>query len=181
MKPLQFNWRRHWAAVVPHLSDPEVVAALETGLSEYKFCGHPLWKGEPPWEMGRAHQGTPQPGQLEWYQPHGRCHWIAPFAWAIGKKLFPELLWGFLTSEAHTVAIGLKKGKIQVVMDILCFHSNWPEDSIAAVQGDPWKICYTIQELFSSEDTQPPIESTRRRRHKLYRADEEQPMSEESV
>lgn len=144
----QFNWSRNWKKVEPHLNDPDVRFALHLGL---KILNPYYEPGQPPWEEGRG----PLNGQraiknkLSWYQPWGRCHWIAPFAWAIGQKIYPNLKWGFLTGDLHTVAVGLENDEIEIVMDILLFKGRTAEDSIAQVKERPvYKLCFSIQELF---------------------------------
>lgn len=144
----QFNWRRKWPKVEPHLNDPEVQDALDNGLR--RRDKH--WEsGDPPWLVGRGRMNGQRTirGKLSWYQPYGRCHWIAPFTWAIGKKLYPDLRWGFLTSERHTVAVGLKGEEIKIVMDILAYHFDSAEKSIERVKEVDWKLCFSIEGMFN--------------------------------
>lgn len=147
MKMRQFNWSRNWPKVEKHLDDIDVQFALDLGMSILD----PYWEsGDAPCDFGRG----PMNGQrvvfkkLSWHQPWGRCHWIAPFSWAIGQKLFPSLKWSFLTGDFHTVAVGLKNNDIEIVMDILLFKENSAESSIALVKKSEWKMCDTIQEVF---------------------------------
>ena len=105
-KPKQFDFARHWKAkIAPHLDDPDVVLALTFGM---KLCDTNYRPGDPPWSCGRGPTNgqRAKKGCLSWYQPWGRCHYIAPFCWALGKKLFPELNWGFISSDLHTVVGG---------------------------------------------------------------------------
>ena len=145
---LQFDFDEHWDEIKPHLNSKSVSFALELGM---KLLNPERKVGDPPWLEG----GVPidgqegKPGELSFYQPWGRCHWIAPFAWAIGKKLYPDLLWGFLTSQSHTVAVGLVDGEMKVVMDILNFDRMTAEESIELVMlngGD--ELVLNIGDLF---------------------------------
>lgn len=145
--PLQFNFKEHWEEIKPHLNSKSVFFALEVGM---KILNPKREIGEPPWLEGGVGDGQEGvPGELSFYQPLGRCHWIAPFAWAIGKKLYPDLLWGFLTSQSHTVAVGLVDGEMKVVMDILNFDRMTAEESIELVMlngGD--ELVLNIGDLF---------------------------------
>lgn len=146
--PIQFNWSRNWKKVAPHLSDKDVQFALILGLKLLNSYYEP---GDPPWEEGRGIMNGQRAikGKLSWYQPWGRCHHIAPFSWAIGKKVYPDLEWKFLTSDAHTVAVGMAGDDIKIVMDILLFRDYTAEQSITMVrEGANCKVCDTIQEVF---------------------------------
>jgi hypothetical protein len=129
---LQFDFEEHWEEIKPHLNSKSVSFALELGL---KLLNPERQVGDPPWLEGRweIDGQEPEPGELSYYQPWGRCHWMAPFAWAIGRKLYPDLQWGFLTSQSHTVAVGLVDGEIKIVMDILNFDRMTAEESIECV------------------------------------------------
>lgn len=143
----QFNWNRQWPKVEPHVNDPEVQHALDVGMT---FLAR-YWKsGDSPADYGRGAMNGQRVvrGKLSWYQPWGRCHWIAPFAWAIGKKLYPDFKWGFLTSEHHTVAVGLKDKEIMIVMDIVNFKRQSAKQSIEQVKRVDWKLCFSIKEVF---------------------------------
>lgn len=145
----QFDWSRHWSKkVVQYLQDKAVRRALCSGLkrydSNYKDGVPPFILGSIPCDERRVIEG-----RVSWYQPYGRCHYIAPFARAIGEKLYPQYRWGFLTSEKHTIAIGMDGQEIRIVMDILLFRQYSAEDSISFVKEDAsWKMCFTIKELF---------------------------------
>ncbi len=145
---LQFNFDEHWEEIKPHLNSESVTFALEIGM---KLLNPEREFGDPPWLEGGVPIDGPEgePGELSFYQPRGRCHWIAPFAWAIGKKLYPDLLWSFLTSQSHTVAVGLVDGEMKVVMDILNFDCMTAEESIELVMlngGD--ELVLNIRDLF---------------------------------
>lgn len=72
------------------------------------------------------------PGKLSWYQPFGRCHFIAFFSMAIGVLNYPSLEWRFISGDLHTVPVGFDDDKNpRVVMDILLFDMNTAEESIA--------------------------------------------------
>lgn len=91
-------------------------------------------EGDPPWLIGRGplNGQRARRGCLSWYQPWGRCHWIAPFCWALGRKLYPELRWGFVVGKLHTVVIGFEDEWSQPVrvFDILLFRENTAEESL---------------------------------------------------
>lgn len=143
----QFNWQRNWKKVVPYLQDRDVQIALELGLTII----NPYRKmGDPPWEEGRGPLNGQRAikGKLSWYQPWGRCHWIAPFAHAIGKKLYPKYEWGFMTSDVHSVAVGLDNEEIKIVMDILSFKDHSAEQSLELVKSMEWELCFSIRDLF---------------------------------
>ena len=149
----QFNFARHWRNIEPHLEDRAVVIPLECGL---KALNEDREWGDPPWLEGRGPLNGQRAylGKLSYYQPWGRCHHIAPFAWAIGRILFPDLEWGFLTSEFHSVAVGLEGGDIEIVMDILNFKRMTAEESIDFVKKSEWKACFAIEEvLFNNKPT----------------------------
>lgn len=143
----QFDWENNWSRVERYLEDADVQDALDFGMRHWSGT----WRrGDPPWEIGRGpiNGQEANPGELSWYQPYGRCHWISPFSWAIGQKLYPELKWGFLTSDVHTVAVGFNGEEIEVVMDILLFKMRSAEESIERAKGRPWVLCFTPEEVF---------------------------------
>lgn len=126
---IQFNWRRYWKKkVVPHLQDERVQAALDSGMSLYD----PTWKrGDAPWEYGAANGCEGVEGKLSWYQPAGRCHFIAPFSLVIGQINYPDLSWKIVSSNRHSVAVGFAPdGTPRVVMDILNFAWLSAEQSL---------------------------------------------------
>ncbi len=140
--PKQFNFSRHWRKrIAPLLADPQVVYALTLGMRlhdlEYKV-------GDPPWLIGRG----PMEGQrvrqgcLSWYQPWGMCHNIAPFSWALGSKLYPDLNWGFLSGKFHTVAVGYLDDwqHPRWVMDILHFKQMNAQESLDFVMLQEWQF-----------------------------------------
>lgn len=62
----------------------------------------------------------PKPETPDWYRPHGRCHWIAPWCQALGRPLFPELQWVIVESEYHSAAWGFSQDDpAGVLMDVL--------------------------------------------------------------
>ena len=127
---IQFNWRRHWKKkVVPYLQEERVQAALDEGMSLFD----PTWKrGDAPWEYGAANadrEGVE--GKLSWYQPAGRCHFIALFSRVIGHINYPDLTWRILTNNRHSVPVGYgTDGEPRVVMDILHFAWFTAEQSL---------------------------------------------------
>ena len=142
----QFDFGRNWRKkVVPLLEKPAVVMALHLGMGLQRDSYKP---GDPPWLHGRGPMNgqRAKEGCLSWYQPWGRCHYIAPFAWAIGQELFPDLKWGFITGERHTVAIGFDHGWQQPewVFDILLFRTKSAQESVAFAKGRGWRFCRTI-------------------------------------
>lgn len=138
-EPKQFDWEAEWGRVRPLTLDRYVDAWLVMGMMSHS----PKWEPKDgPHSIGRgAINGRPTPakGTLEWYQPSGRCHWIAPFSWAVGRKLYPSLRWGFYTAEYHTVAVGCTPGTeaVEVVMDILLFKNHTGQGSLDWVGKHP--------------------------------------------
>jgi hypothetical protein len=131
---IQFNWRRNWRKkVVPHLEEERVQAALDAGMSLYD----PTWKrGDAPWKYGAANGREGVEGKLSWYQPAGRCHFIALFSLVIGQINYPELSWTIISSRRHSVAVGFAPdGKPRVVMDILNF--TWFSAELSMEFADP--------------------------------------------
>lgn len=154
---VQFNWRRHWKKKVElHLQEEVVQAALDLGMMLYD----PSWKrGHPPHLYGGIDGRRIVQGKLSWYQPIGRCHWIAFFSMAIGVLNYPNLDWRFVSGELHTVPVGYDHdGHPKIVMDILLFDHKSAEESIANTQrkglpglADPigTKQFQTLYELFT--------------------------------
>lgn len=144
--PKQFNFARHWRQrIAPHLADPQVVTALTLGM----YLLDPTYsEGDPPWLIGRGpvNGQRVRRGCLSWYQPWGRCHHIAPFSWAIGIKLYPDLNWGFVSGELHTVAVGyIDDWKHPLwVMDILLFREMTAEESLDLVMQRAWQFCDSL-------------------------------------
>jgi hypothetical protein len=131
-KPKQFNFARHWnTKIAPCLDDPDVVLALTLGM---KLCDTNYRAGDPPWLCGRGPMNGQRAtkGCLSWYQPWGRCHHIAPFCWALGQRLFPELSWGFISNDLHTAVVGWSSDCEQPkwVMDILFFRKKSAQASL---------------------------------------------------
>ena len=112
VKPL---WRRwHWWA-----------QPCGPGRSERR-------RGDPPYLLGREPGRRGIPRKLSWYQPQGRCHWIAFFSMAIGVLNYPRLDWRFVSGDLHTIPVGYgADGKPVVVVDILLFEGMTAEQSLA--------------------------------------------------
>lgn len=152
----QFDFSRHWRRkVAPLLDCPDVALALTLGLKLYD----PSYEhGDPPWEYGRGpiNGQRAKEGCLSWYQPWGRCHYIAPFCWAVGRRLLPELEWGFLTSHWHSVVIGWDNDwrNPRWVLDILLFRDHTAEASVAFVKSQPWAVHRTLREYLASFSTE---------------------------
>ncbi|HEY3967131.1 MAG TPA: hypothetical protein VGM05_21405 [Planctomycetaceae bacterium] len=151
--PKQFNFGRNWRKrIAPLLDKLCVVRALELGMSLTEKLYQP---GCPPyihggiWAEGPI---SPKKGTLPWYQPWRRCHAIAPFSWAIGKELFPELKWGFLSSRVHTVAIGYRDQweEPEWVMDILLFRLKSAQESLEFVRSSPWSYFPSLDHYAAS-------------------------------
>ena len=149
----QFNFARYWKSkVVPHLDDPDVVGALTLGM---KLDNGDYSKGDPPWECGTIPldgQELPSEGSLEWYQPRNQCHDIAPFCWALGQKIYPDLKWGFVSSRRHTVAVGWSEDWEQPewVLDILQFQEWSAQKSLDFVKEMDWKYHDSLARYVSS-------------------------------
>ncbi len=137
--PIQFDFEKEWEKKdVPLLSDPFVRRALNYGMA---MSGEKLTPDKGPWEYGKLRGSVPSNDKcLEWYQPWGLCHSIATFCWAIGKRLYPELKWGFISSHAHSIAVGYSdsEDEPEVIMDILMFDKLTAEGSIAWAKSMEW-------------------------------------------
>lgn len=139
MTPTQFDFRTNWPDIRRHLANPIVALWTTFGMK----LENPGWTPEDgPFSVGRGPingRPDPQPDTVEWYQPIGRCHSIAPFAWAVGRLLLPHLRWGFYTSDWHTVAVGCTPGTAtpEVVMDILLFETFTAGQSLRWVDSHP--------------------------------------------
>lgn len=153
----QFNFARHWRTkIVPYLNDPIINMVLGLGLK----LGDPSYQpGDPPWLFGRGpiNGQRAKPGCLSWYQPWGRCHSIAPFCWAIGTRLFPQLRWGFISCEAHTIVIGYETDWRQPrwVMDILLFKTFTADKSLAMAQREGTNFYDSLGRYVASFFDQP--------------------------
>ena len=154
--PRQYDFGRNWKKIAPLLDCPDVVRALTIGLRLYDLD---YKQGNPPWECGRGplNGQRAKPGCLSWYQPWGRCHYIAPFCWALAKRLFPEREWGFITSHRHTVVIGWIDDwrEPEWVMDILLFKKKTAEESIAFAKSDDWRFYRSFDRYAASFYTDP--------------------------
>lgn len=152
-KPIQFDWKKEWnKKVKPHLENPLVQFALDWGMRMYT----PAWKrGDAPYLYGGIADSSREPrkGTLRWYQPIGRCHYIAFFSMAIGVINYPELNWKFVIGKQHTVPVGYdENGQPRVVMDILLFDEYSAAESVdfaLSEKRDPssgWKKAFEIFE-----------------------------------
>ena len=132
----QFNFARNWKAkIAPLLKEPDVDSALNLGMTLLS----PQYKsGDPPWFFGRGpiNGQRARKGCLSWYQPWGRCYWIAPFAYALAKHLFPDLRWGILAGDLHSIVIGYSDcwRSPEMVFDILLHRKMSADDSINHVR-----------------------------------------------
>lgn len=148
----QFDFARNWKRkVVPLLAAPTVERVLHLGM----MLQHGNYKSDtPPWRYGWRLESKrkARPGCLSWYQPWGHCHSIAPFSWAIGRELYPELKWGFINSNAHTVAIGYRNNwrRPEVVMDILLFKEMTAKESLAFAKGHGWRFYRSFSHFAAS-------------------------------
>ena len=147
-----FDFARNWKKkIVPLLDCPDVVKALTFGLQLHDLDYR---EGDPPWECGRGpwNGQRAKRGCLSWYQAWGRCHYIAPFCWALGNRLFPEHEWGFVTSNWHTVVIGWAENweNPEWVMDVLLLKEKTAEESLAFVKSQPWNLYRTLAEYAAS-------------------------------
>ena len=137
--PRQYDFGRNWKKkIAPLLGCPGVMTALSIGMKagdrEYEI-------GDPPWKYGRDCPGrTPKPGCLSWYQPLRMCHYIAPFCWELGMRLFPKLEWGFISGDFHTVVIGWADNREvpEWVMDILLFRTHTADQSLHLAKLRNW-------------------------------------------
>jgi hypothetical protein len=155
--PRQYNFSRHWRKrIVPLLEHRGVLRVLTLGLKLHDI-GYD--QGDPPWLCGRGQWNGQRvkKGCLSWYQPWGRCHHIAPFCWALGKHLFPDLKWGFLSGELHTVVIGWSDDREQPdwVMDILLFREKTAQESLAFVKQGKWTYYDSLGRYASSFFAEP--------------------------
>jgi len=127
------------------------VGALTLGM---KGIQDDYRKGDPPWKCGTilSNRRQPREGSLEWYQPRNQCHDIAPFCWALGKKIYPHLQWGFLSSRRHTVAVGRSRfwKQPKCVMDILQFQRWSAQESLDFVKEMDWKYYNSLARYISS-------------------------------
>ena len=148
----QFNFSRNWRKkIVPLLNHPSVQKALHLGIG---LGGIGYIPDDPPWLYGRGplNGQRARKGCLSWYQPWGRCHLIAPFSWAIGKELFPDLKWGFISSDIHTVAIGFHDTwkQPECLMDILLFRKKTAQESLDFARSHGWKFYRSLHEYAAS-------------------------------
>jgi hypothetical protein len=158
-KSKQFNFARHWRTkIVPHLDNPGVVGALTLGLKLYDIDYN---EGDPPWLCGRGQWNGQRvkEGCLSWYQPWGRCHYIAPFCWALAQKLFPDRKCGIVSSDWHSVVTVWSDDREQpeLVMDILLFRDGSAQDSLDFVKQREWKLYDSLPRYLASFFDDPAI------------------------
>lgn len=155
---IQFNWSRRWGEVEPHLKDKEVRFWTTFGCrlldKDWTEEDGPHWVGRGSINGQRVYKG-----KLSWYQPWGRCHWIAPFSWAIGKKLYPQLNWGFYTSDRHTIAVGFDGLAPEICMDILLFKTNDASDSLCLVGHPRQKVMNPFELFAGGRDVSPMVQA----------------------
>jgi hypothetical protein len=129
------------------LGDPAVSSALTVGM---KLLNSDYVPGDPPSYCGRGGVNGQRvyKGCLSWYQPWGRCHHIAPFCWALGNKLYPNLNWGFISGERHTVVVGWSHhwDKPEWVMDILLFRDHTAQESLEFAMQKHWDFCPSLDD-----------------------------------
>ena len=155
--PKRFDFARHWRQkIVPLLDDPDVLRCLTLGL---KLHDIDYEEGDPPWHLGRGSLNgqRAKQGCLSWYQPWGRCHHIAPFCWAMGKKLYPELEWGFISGKFHTVVIGYLDDwkEPEWVMDILLFREQTVQESLELAKLQGWEFHRSLTRYLASFSDNP--------------------------
>ncbi len=153
----QFDFARNWRKKISPLLDiPEVATALTIGMM---LQGDDYKPGNPPWLHGRGpfNGQRAKEGCLSWYQPWGCCHYIAPFSWAVGRELLPDLSWGFITSDIHTVAIGYQEQwqEPEWVLDILLFRKKTAQASLDLAKSHGWRFYRSIQQYAASFSTDP--------------------------
>ena len=156
----QFNWARNWKKkVAPHVDDPEAYFWLVAGMKWHV----PTWQPEEgPHLIGRGSINGQRVvnGKLSWYQPWGRCHWIAPFAWVLGRRIYPDLRWGIYTGEIHTIAIGCEPDteNKRLIFDILNFKGQTAEESINQVEMMNPRLVWCPEGIFDPEIKQSFIQ-----------------------
>jgi hypothetical protein len=151
----QFDFARRWKKeLAPHLDDPNARWSLQLGLTfdrDYR-------EGDAPWMIGRLGSGpVPKEGALSWYQPEGRAHRIAPFCWALARTAYPELEWGFVSGDRHTVIVGHRGDPDHPVwvMDILLFRDQTAEESLARAKGPGSKFHASIRPYMATFTSDP--------------------------
>ena len=154
----------------PHLGNAVVQLALDIGMSIYDA----EWQtGFAPYLIGRTGEGRIVEGKLSWYQPLGRCHYIAFFSLAIGVANYPDLTWRLVSGNIHTVPVGYDAhGNPRVVMDILLFADMSAEESIAFAESKPtapednfgyvWLSAHIVSAMQESIRPQPTTKAARK-------------------
>ncbi len=153
----QFNFARNWRKrIYPLLNKPSVIEALTSGL----IITNPSYKtGDPPWLSGRGliNGQRAKKSCLSWYQPWRRCHYIAPFSYAIGNELYPELNWGLVSSTSHTVVIGYKNlYSPELILDILLFKNRPAQESLDFVMKKRWRFYTCLKQYLENLSLHTP-------------------------
>jgi hypothetical protein len=59
---------------------------------------------------------------LDWYHLRHGSHFFAPWQELLGTRIFPDLIWGPVFGDTHSIAVGIDvHGALQVNFDILSF------------------------------------------------------------
>jgi hypothetical protein len=147
--PRRFDFRRNWSKrIKPLLYHPIVNKCLSLGM---KFTDMKYELGDAPWKLGGPPARQPKPGSLAWYQPLHCCHSIAPFAWALGNALYPDLNWGFYSGDQHTVVLGYSTtpDNPEWLFDILLFRTLSSAGAIALVEKQNPQFCDSLGKYVS--------------------------------
>ena len=163
-----FDFARNWNLVLPHLKDSRAEAALDRGMQDLgknRWRGRPWIPSEGPWEWSsmdvhweRAAEAMcwydgecgddgynaemrthlPKPDTAAWYQVFGDCHYIAPWAAAIGRLVYPQLRWRVVRGLTHSTAWGRPSDDSDggILFDILLFEDTTGDEIRAAVVRD---------------------------------------------
>ena len=148
-----FNFREHWSnKVKPILNDMEVQQALNEGMSKYvkqlnrynKLEGidsRAVWRdGGCPFlyadlsQIAPHQRIQPKAGSLEFYQPFGKCHWIAPFSLVLAQKIYPHDKW-LIQKDLRQHSTVTNKSRT-IVFDILLFERNYTAREALVFAGD---------------------------------------------
>lgn len=106
---------KEWGKFKDFLHDSLVEEALEAGMNVWcqMYAMEPRGDFDPkkgPWRYTRSDywfdRKRPKKDSLEWYQCMHACHWIAPFACALGTIAYPDYSWSIVYSDKHAVAMG---------------------------------------------------------------------------
>jgi hypothetical protein len=132
-----FNFSKDWQRIIPLLEDKEVQFALNLGMA---FENKNYKPGDAPYMSGRGILAKVKPKTLIWYQPEGRCHWILPFSFMLGRKIYPNMKSGILSGKLHSIGLLFKDDwqKPEWLLDILLFNKRKPKESfsLASLEGE---------------------------------------------